>query len=121
MVRPAVDAPVGAGRVWIRRVATFHLVCLGWVLFRATSFANAVRVLSRLAHPGAAPLVTPLVVGAIVVSIASQYVPADLVSRAQRRFADLVPVAQGAVLACGLYVITTLGPQGVAPFIYYRF
>jgi alginate O-acetyltransferase complex protein AlgI len=117
----SVVAGHGSARIWLRRLVTFHLVCLGWVLFRATSFAEAVTVLSRLAHPGAAPLVTPLVIGAIVVSIASQYVPADVVARAQRRFANLTPVAQGTVLAGGLYVITTLAPQGVAPFIYYRF
>jgi len=114
----SVEAPA---RVWVRRLVTFHLVCLGWVLFRATSFGNAVTLLSRLAHPGAAPLVTPLVVGVIVVSIASQYVPRDIVSRAQQRFAELAPVAQGGAIAAGLYTITTLGPQGVAPFIYYRF
>jgi alginate O-acetyltransferase complex protein AlgI len=117
----AADDTGWSGRIWIRRIVTFHLVCLGWVLFRATSFNNAMAVLSRFAHPGPAPLVTPLVVGAIVVSIASQFVPPNLVSRAQRRFGALTPIAQGAVLAGGLYLITTLGPQGVAPFIYYRF
>jgi alginate O-acetyltransferase complex protein AlgI len=126
VVLAAVADPIPApgrspARVWLARIATFHLVCLGWVLFRATSFTNAEAVLSRLAHPGPAPLVTPLVIGAIVVSIGSQYVPSDAVARAQRRFADLTPVAQGALLAAALYVITTLGPQGVAPFIYYRF
>jgi D-alanyl-lipoteichoic acid acyltransferase DltB (MBOAT superfamily) len=118
LAEPTVESPA---RVWVRRLVTFHLVCLGWVLFRATSFANAVALLSRLAHPGPAPLVTPLVVGVIVVSIASQYVPRDLVSRAQQWFAELAPVAQGGAIAVGLYTITTLGPQGVAPFIYYRF
>jgi alginate O-acetyltransferase complex protein AlgI len=121
LVRAAANEGRGTARIWLRRIVTFHLVCLGWVLFRATSFANAIAILSRFAHPGAAPLVTPLVVGAIVVSIASQYVPSDVVARAQRRFANLTPLAQGAVLAGGLYVITTLAPQGVAPFIYYRF
>jgi hypothetical protein len=28
---------------------------------------------------------------------------------------------QGAILGVVLLVITTLGPQGVAPFIYYKF
>jgi len=126
VVLAAVADPVAPpersrARVWVARITTFHLVCLGWVLFRATSFTNALAVLSRLAHPGPAPLVTPLVIGAIVVTIASQYVPSDAVARAQARFADLAPVVQGAVLATGLYLITTLGPQGVAPFIYYRF
>jgi hypothetical protein len=30
-------------------------------------------------------------------------------------------VAMGAVFAVTLFVIVTLGPQGVAPFIYFRF
>ena len=119
---PETERPTRSpGRVWLARLATFHLVCLGWVLFRATSFANAVALLSRLAHPGPAPLVTPLVVGVIVLSIGSQYVPSDVVARAQRHLAELAPLAQGALLATGLYTITALAPAGVAPFIYYRF
>jgi alginate O-acetyltransferase complex protein AlgI len=125
MYRRQVSAPVAseppAWRVWVSRFVTFNIVCLGWVLFRATSFSNAIDVLSRLAHWGPAPMVTPLVIGAIVVSIASQYVPADVVARAQRRFSELTPLAQGIDLAGALFVITTLGPAGVAPFIYYRF
>ena len=31
------------------------------------------------------------------------------------------PVLQGAALALGLFAITSLGPQGVPPFIYFRF
>jgi hypothetical protein len=121
LVAPAPADTRSAARVWVSRIVTFQLVCLGWVLFRAASFGNAVDLLSRLAHPGAAPLVTPLVIGVIVLSIASQYVPATSVARAQQRFAELAPVVQGGLVAAGLYLITTLGPQGVAPFIYYRF
>ncbi|HEY2429452.1 MAG TPA: MBOAT family protein [Acidimicrobiales bacterium] len=120
-VAPGAVPERSPARVWLARIVTFHLVCLGWVLFRADSFSDALAVLSRLAHPGPAPLVTPLVIGAIVVSIASQYVDPGAVARAQRRFSRLTPVGQGVVLAAGLYVITLLGPQGVAPFIYYRF
>ena len=106
---------------WMARLVTFHLVCLGWVLFRAESIRSAVGLLSRLAHPGPSPLVTPLVVLAIAVSLASQYVPRDAVSRLQARFSALGVAAQGAILAGGLFTITLLGPTGVAPFIYYRF
>ena len=118
---PAPIEEPSQARVWWSRIVTFHLVCLGWVLFRAVSFSNAMAVLSRLAHPGPAPMVTPLVIGAILVSIASQYVSPATVAGAQRQFSELSPVSQGAVLAGCLYVITLLGPQGVAPFIYYRF
>ena len=120
-VATAVTPARTSTEVWISRIVTFHLVCLGWVLFRADSFSNAIDVLSRLAHWGPAPMVTPLVVGAIVVSIASQYVDRATVARLQGRFAELSPLAQGALLASGLYVISLLSPPGVAPFIYYRF
>jgi D-alanyl-lipoteichoic acid acyltransferase DltB (MBOAT superfamily) len=120
-VATAVAPARTSTEVWISRIVTFHLVCLGWVLFRADSFSNAIDVLSRLAHWGPAPMVTPLVVGAIVVSIASQYVDRATVARLQARFAELSPLAQGALLAGGLYLISVLSPPGVAPFIYYRF
>ncbi|MFZ0060191.1 MAG: hypothetical protein WAL35_09155, partial [Acidimicrobiales bacterium] len=69
----------------------------------------------------AAPLVRWPVVAAVVGALAMQYLPRDLPRRAQEAFAHLGVVTKGAVLAASLLVITTLGPPGVAPFIYYRF
>ena len=37
------------------------------------------------------------------------------------RFSRLSPVAQGVVLGFALLLINTMGPRGVAPFIYFRF
>ena len=37
------------------------------------------------------------------------------------RFSRLSPVLQGAVLALALMVSSSMGPEGVAPFIYFRF
>lgn len=112
----------GPVRRVIQQVITFHLVCLGWVFFRADSFGTAVTLLKRLfTAAGPAPLVTPLAVLAIGVGVGAQYLPADLASRVQNGFSALRPLAQGAVLGVVMLVITTLGPQGVAPFIYFRF
>jgi hypothetical protein len=36
-------------------------------------------------------------------------------------FSRLAPVPQGAVLALALFAIDALGPEGVAPFIYFQF
>ena len=33
--------------IWVRRIVMFHLVCLGWVFFRAESFGEAWGVLAR--------------------------------------------------------------------------
>jgi len=113
----------GGRHEWWQRVATFHLVCLGWVFFRADSFHTALSMLLRVvtAPFAAAPLVTPLVVLAIGTGIAVQYLPEDIPERAQASLARMRPLTQGAVLGGLLFVMTSLGPQGVAPFIYFRF
>jgi D-alanyl-lipoteichoic acid acyltransferase DltB (MBOAT superfamily) len=115
---PTVTAARQAGQ----RLATFHLVCLGWVFFRADSLHTAFVLLGRLVSAfGPAPLVHPGLVAVIALAIAAQYVPADAAARVQAAFSHLKPAAQGALLAGVLFLITSLGPQGVAPFIYYRF
>jgi len=67
------------------------------------------------------PLITPLALAAIAVGIATQYLPDRVLDRVKAAFADRRPVVQGGILGLVLLAITTLGPQGVAPFIYYRF
>jgi hypothetical protein len=96
---------------------------VGWVFFRATSFANAFAVFGRLFTGWSRPsaLVNIAVLLTLIVGIGSQYVPKELPLRAQEVFSRLSVLAQGAVLAAVLLVITTLGPPGVAPFIYFRF
>ena len=109
------------GWLW-PRLLTFHCVCLTWVFFRADSVSDAVAVLDRIASAhGPAPLVTPVVVGAIAAGLAVQWVPRDIGPRFVAALSRLAPAAQGAGLAASLAVIGALGPQGVAPFIYYRF
>ena len=104
------------------RVLTFHVVCLGWLFFRADSLQTAWQLLGRLvtAH-GPAPAVTPAVLLAIGAGIGVQYIPRDAVSRIQVGASRLAPALQGVGLAASLLLIGGLGPDGVAPFIYFRF
>jgi alginate O-acetyltransferase complex protein AlgI len=94
-----------------------------WIFFRADSFARAWQVIERLftAWGQPSPLVTTSVVLAIVVGIAGQYVRPGLLSGVLVGFQRLPVVAQAACLGGSLLVINTLGPEGVAPFIYFRF
>jgi alginate O-acetyltransferase complex protein AlgI len=48
-------------------------------------------------------------------------VPPLAVVGAQERFARLGPAAQIVAMAGALTVIDVLGPEGVAPFIYFQF
>src|SRR5690606_27663389 len=109
------------------RLRTFGIVCVAWVFFRAPDLDGALAVLGRLVagwgdqvHPGAS-LVNPVVVLAVLGMLAAQYVPVRTVLRAQAGFARLRLPAQAAMLGVALLVIDTLGPEGVAPFIYFQF
>jgi D-alanyl-lipoteichoic acid acyltransferase DltB (MBOAT superfamily) len=108
---------------WFGRLLTFNVVCLAWVFFRADSFGRAWQILRRLfdAWGSPSPLVTTSVVLAIVFGIGVQYVRPGVLSWIELRFGRLSTALQAATLAACLMVIDTLGPQGVAPFIYFRF
>jgi len=112
--------------VWLRslkRLGTFHLVCLAWVFFRADSLTGAFRVLGRVftGWGAATTLVTPAVLVAVGVGLAAQYVPRSAVNHGLIGFSRLRPAVQGLVLAFTLMVIDALGPEGVAAFIYFQF
>jgi len=106
-----------------QRVSTFGLVCVGWVFFRADSMSTAFTLLGRLLVGWATPteLVTPLVVATIALMLTLQHAPPEPGLRLQRAISRWKPVPMGLAGAGALFVIVTLGPQGVAPFIYFQF
>jgi D-alanyl-lipoteichoic acid acyltransferase DltB (MBOAT superfamily) len=110
---------VGAGQ-WL---LTFHIVCLAWVFFRSETFGGAIDMLGRIGSlaGGPSPLVTGLVLATIVAMLASQWVPARVIHRADDAFAGSPLAVHALALAGGLVVIDALGPEGVAPFIYFQF
>src|SRR5580693_6513798 len=117
---PVADGPV---RVWVQRFLTFQYVCLGWVFFNATGMSQAFSVIGRVfsGWGEASPLITPLLVITILGTLASQFVPPLRVDRLQAAFSRQKVAVQVGLLGFALLGITTFGPVGVAPFIYYRF
>jgi alginate O-acetyltransferase complex protein AlgI len=93
------------------------------VFFNASGTAQAFAVLGRLIHGWgqSSPLVTPLLVLVVAGTIASQFVPELTVSHLQAAFSRQKTTVQVGILGVALLGITTFGPVGVAPFIYYRF
>ena len=102
---------------------TFNIVCFAWIFFRADSFATAWDMITGLftgwGQPS--PLVTWGVLLAIAVGIGSQYLPARFPYAIMDRFGRLPVAGQAVVLAFALMLTNAMGPEGVAPFIYFRF
>ena len=111
------------GGIWMRRLLTFNIVCLAWIFFRSESISQAWSMLTgiftRWGQPS--PLVTAGVLAWIVIGIASQYLPARIPLGLMARFSRLPLVGQAVVLGAALMLANAMGPQGVSPFIYFRF
>jgi len=118
-----VERPSTAwGRAW-QRFLTFQVVCLAWIFFRSDSFSDAWELIARLftAWGESSELVTGGVLLAIAVGIGSQYLPRRLPLALMARFSRLPVPAQALVLSVALLAVHAMGPEGVAPFIYFRF
>jgi D-alanyl-lipoteichoic acid acyltransferase DltB (MBOAT superfamily) len=108
----------------LRWFVTFNVVCLAWIFFRADSVSAAFDIIGRILSTSGGPpttLVTGVALATIAGALAVQLVPTD-VSVSFRLLFDRTSVAvQVAVLVLVLTVIDAFGPDGVAPFIYFRF
>jgi alginate O-acetyltransferase complex protein AlgI len=108
-----------------RRFITFQLVCFAWIFFRADTLKDAFEVIGRICDVSRWGLGAPLVTGGVILAIAAglleQYIPKDAMARAMSAFSRLTPVGMGLVLGFALLLINSMGPRGVAPFIYFRF
>jgi len=118
-----VERPWTRGRRAWHRFCTFQVVCFAWIFFRSDSFADAWDLIERLftAWGEPSPLVTGGVLTAIAVGVGSQYLPHRLPLVIMARFSRLPVPAQAAVLSLALLVTHAMGPEGVAPFIYFQF
>ena len=103
-------------------LVVFHIVCLGWILFRADSFDTVLVYLGAFAQPQTADMqATPFTVGLLVLGLALHAVPRDLPARLAD-CASMVPAwAWGVTAGVVVAAIDAIGPEGVAPFIYFQF
>jgi hypothetical protein len=109
-------------RAWnvLAVLLTFHFVCAGWVLFRASSLTGALEVFTAIAQGAPGPL--PIwVLGVVLVALGSSLISGDGFASARARFSRLPLIAQGAAFGLLVVALDALGPRGIAPFIYFQF
>jgi D-alanyl-lipoteichoic acid acyltransferase DltB (MBOAT superfamily) len=103
-------------------VIVFHIVCSGWILFRADSFETATVYLATLVHGNDAEIqATPFTVALIVLGLMLHFLPRDMPGRLAWLFGEQPAWIWGIVAGLGVAMIDALGPEGVAPFIYFQF
>lgn len=100
----------------------FHLVVLGWVLFRSPSLGITGDMLAQLTDFGPATLWTVPAVLAVVAVVGLQLVPRRPIEAVRLRLEALNPAALGLGLAVVITLVAATVPsQGVPPFIYFQF
>jgi D-alanyl-lipoteichoic acid acyltransferase DltB (MBOAT superfamily) len=105
----------------LRIVVTFHLVCVGWLIFRAESIEQAAGMLSAILNRPAIPLASYLVPVALLI------IPLWIVQLVQYSANDLNVIARtpwyvrSAFYTACFYAIVLAGQFGGQQFIYFQF
>lgn len=119
---PKGGADSGRG-VWLRRILLFHLVCLGWLFFRAESLGQAGALLQQIftAFEWNGQAVNML--AALIVLCLPLWLVQELQVRTGRLDApmELSLVPRAALLAVMILMFLALGHTGGGAFIYFQF
>jgi alginate O-acetyltransferase complex protein AlgI len=104
-------------------LVVFHFVCLAWIFFRAEDFTVASVFIAGFAHGWGAPIqqAQPAMIGLIVIGLAGQFLPPGSFERVGNMVRQVPYWGLGAIAGFIIAVINALGPEGIAPFIYFRF
>lgn len=114
-------APKPILKPFARWFVTFHIVCIAWILFRASSIGDASDYITGLLTASSGGPISLSVLGIIVAAVVFQFAPSSIAGRARLQLSRLHPVTQGALLGLWIALVVALGPQGVSPFIYFQF
>jgi len=104
---------------WCRGLVTFHLVCLGWVLFRSPSLDHALHVVWRIVTMADGPATSVVPVFGLAVLLAFQLtrLRATLHTELLRR----PGISRWVVYATGILLLVALSGSRTPEFIYFQF
>ena len=109
-------------RRFLRGLFTFHLVCAGWVFFRSVDMERAFEVFAALGNSWtSAPSMNWGIASVLLIGLLMQTCTVGKFDRFWKQFSTLPAVLQGMVIAISVVGMDLLGPDGVAPFIYFQF
>ncbi|MBN2191615.1 MAG: MBOAT family protein [Polyangiaceae bacterium] len=103
-------------------LAAFHVVCAGWIFFRAESFRDAALFFGRLLtfttyHPN----LHVSVLLSIAVGLGSQWVPERWYIQLREAYIAVPAPAQAAALFLAALTIRAMASAEAVPFVYFQF
>ena len=116
--RPAES--ISRSQVWRQRLVTFHLVLLGWLLFRAQDLPTLTAFTEGLVALRGGMLLHPVVLALLAVAVVAHVVSKEWLQRWSNRFLRLPVPLQGAAYAGAILVFCGLSAGGPS-FIYFQF
>ena len=120
--RSSKNRPPNVVGRFIRGFFTFHLVCAGWVFFRSVDIERAFEVFSALGNSwSSAPSMNWGIATVLMIGVILQTCKTGIFDRFWQQFAEWPAIFQGVALAAAVVGMDLLGPDGVAPFIYFQF
>ncbi len=122
---PAGELPQWADTavLTLKRIATFHLVCLGWVFFRSPTFGQATDLLRSLTTGGKMGMDHPYSVGAVgllVLAILAHITPKEWDGAFARAFARAPAFVEAVIVVFAIALFSLFSDRGT-PFIYFQF
>lgn len=108
-------------------LATFHIVCLGWIFFRADSAGKAVEMLSQIfLHFDGEVLGQllsgyPSVFALMAAGYVAHFVPARVKNRAEDMVGEMPLFGKAAVIVAVIVLVMQVKSADIQPFIYFQF
>ncbi|PLW76654.1 MBOAT family protein [Cohaesibacter celericrescens] len=111
----------GLGR-FVGIMVTFHIVCLAWIFFRASSLTLALDYLRAIGEATTTiTTLTPFVAALVIICAIGQFMPRASYERISHFMSRSGHLGMALIFSFGLVLIQWISPSGTAPFIYFQF
>jgi D-alanyl-lipoteichoic acid acyltransferase DltB (MBOAT superfamily) len=108
-------------------IFTFHLVCFGWIFFRAESMTVGLDVLRQIFMDFHPEVFLQFVVGydkifiLLLIGYITHFTPKRVENRMRQLVIDSPMLLQAFYLILVIFIVTQVKSSGIVPFIYFQF
>lgn len=108
---------------WMKKLIVFHIVCFAWIFFRLEQFQEAVTYIQKMFIFSEITITKYFSILCICLGMMMNFIslPRQSVYNGFILRICKLPAMQVAIYFCIFYLIISLSPNQISPFIYFRF